>query len=72
MELKEVVNLRKLREYYESSSNDGLCAVCPFRDVCASNRTHVSCILVKMLGINEHEQDLYEMLSDSEMSESDF
>lgn len=69
MELKEVVNLRKLRDYYEGLPQDRLCAACPFRDICTYAGTYVSCILVKMLGINCHSADLYEMLEDPSIPE---
>lgn len=69
MELKEVVNLRKLREHYESTSSDELCATCPFRDVCLTHDSKISCILVKMLGVDVSSKDMYEMEEDGEIDD---
>lgn len=69
MELKEVVNLRKLREYYESSLNSELCVACPFRDVCSSYGVKTLCILTKMLGADAPEKDLYQMEEDDGLPE---
>lgn len=70
MELKEIVNLRKLGEFYDDTLPEELCEVCPLRGVCgsASNKPVVSeCLIERMLGISEDHRDLYDLERDGEL-----
>ena len=70
MELKEIVNLRKLGEFYDDTLPEELCEVCPLRGVCgsASNKPVMSeCLIEQMLGISEDHRDLYDLEMDGEL-----
>lgn len=49
MELKEIVNLRKLREYLDDSLDDEKCEFCPLRDICTSLPEFENCIAENIL-----------------------
>lgn len=72
MELKEIVNLRKLGEFYDDTLPEELCETCPLRDVCgsASNKPVMSeCLIERMLGISEDHRDLYDLERDGELAQ---
>lgn len=71
MELKEIVNLRKVREYYDDTLKDELCNECPFRDICTcidSKNEFSNCIVEKILGLEDDHQDLYDLEEDHNMN----
>ena len=75
MELKEVVNLRKLKEFCDETLPDEQCDVCPFRRLCLGNNKEFGCLefgcLVKqMLFQYEDNRDIYD-LERAELEESD-
>ena len=44
MELKEVVNLRKLKEFCDETLPVEQCDVCPFRRLCLGNNKEFGCL----------------------------
>lgn len=71
MELKEIVNLRKLREYYDSTLPEELCNECPMRNVCrdcGNKPTWTECTIENMLGIVGDHRDLYDLERDGELT----
>jgi len=71
MELKEVVNLRKLREYYDSTLPDEFCNQCPMRSACKdySRKPELyECLIEMMLGIVGDHRDLYDLERDGELT----
>lgn len=64
MELKEIVNLRKLREFVDSTPDDDRCEICPLRGVCTSLEEFRACLASKILGDEDDAHDiLYDKIS---------
>lgn len=61
MELKEVVNLRKLKEFFSSCDRDYCHETCPFRSFCNDLPHFPNCICDKMLNGNPDFCDLYDL-----------
>ena len=70
MELKEVVNLRKLKEFCDETLPDAQCDVCPFRRLCLGNNKEFGCLVKQMLFQYEDNRDIYD-LERAELEESD-
>lgn len=70
MELKEVVNLRKLKEFCDETLPDEQCDVCPFRRLCLGNNKEFGCLVKQMLFQHEDNRDIYD-LERAELEESD-
>ena len=71
MELKEIVNLRKVREYYDDSLTEELCEFCPCRTVCNEQEFKSKfnpCLLERILGIEYDNRDLYDLERDGELT----
>lgn len=73
MDLKEIVNLRKLREYYENTLEAELCEYCPCRTICdiydRQENSYTLCIIEKMLDMKIDNKDLYELEADGKLTE---
>lgn len=60
MELREIVNLRKLQEYVDDTLEEERCEFCPFRYSCAGKSEFTLCLIAGML--NEvDDRDLYDI-----------
>ena len=64
MELKEIVNLRKLSEYFDDVLPDEKCIMCPFRCVCCGS-SEMGCLAKQMLSSHEDTKDLYDLERDA-------
>lgn len=73
MELKEVVNLRKLREEFVEDSSKG-CDECPFRDACMSSfgKDQVTCLARRMTGCMIDDRDMYDLERDDDLEHYNF
>ena len=56
MKLKEVVNLRKLEEFYNDTNPDNMCLECPFESICDK----WACMIEKMFGYEDKDMWDYE------------
>lgn len=64
MELREIVNLRKLNEYFDNVLPEEQCYVCPLRCVCPGNVQELGCLAKKMLNEVDDMRDLYDIEAD--------
>lgn len=70
MELKEIVNLRKLKEFYNETLPEEQCDLCPLRNLCPENMQEFGCLAKMMLRENEDNRDIYDLERD-ELEESE-
>lgn len=68
MELKEIVNLRKLSEYFDDVLPEEQCYCCPLRDLCPGNMQEFKCLAKRMFNKTEDMRDLYDIEADETMT----
>ena len=54
MKLEKILDLKKLNDWYEGSTD---CSSCPFVNICDSLQEFPNCLVEKFLGIDDNEDD---------------
>ena len=54
MKLEKILDLKKLNDWYEGSTD---CSSCPFVNICDSLQEFPNCLVEKFLGIGEDEEE---------------
>lgn len=54
MKLEKILDMKKLNDWYNGSTN---CDSCPFVDICHSTTEFPDCLVEKILGVNEDDDE---------------
>ena len=54
MKLEKILDMKKLNDWYNGSTN---CDSCPFVEICNSLDEFPNCLVEKILGINDEDED---------------
>lgn len=54
MKLETILDMKKLNDWYNGSTS---CNSCPFVDICDSLDEFPNCLVEKILGINDEDED---------------